>query len=517
MTRQAATPAILAATTLLCALLLVLPGRTVTMAFVNDLVIFLDGAHRIAFGQVPNLDFHTALGPLAFYLPAMAYLLSGDFGTAMPDGMALVMLALLPPMCRILPSRLGMMPALLLGLFLILLLAAPINIGSRATELSFAMFYNRIGWVALGLLLVMHLEPFEDSRSGRIMDATAAAFLVLAQIHLKISYGLVAVVFLLFLATSRAQRRWALHAIAIVVIATPVIELVWGGTLAYLQDLASAAGVSGSHEPFSYVRSVLRNFADIVLFGIFVLLSFRWRRSLRDLAFYGFCLGAGLLVLQQNAHGWGIITLHCGAAVAAETVRRGLARSGAMGPLIGGAGAGMPLFLLFYLLPPAVNNAAALVLHATLAVVEAGTPIGLPLLKDIRFVETQKQGESFTGLYVKSMAKGEAALRSLGTPPERIMVLDFANPFSAGLGVRPPRGDSAWLHWGRNVSEKSFIPADDLFADVDILMIPRVAINSRPLQALYRDAIESRFEPAREADEWTILRKRPVSGETSGP
>ncbi len=45
---------------------LALPGQTVTTKYVNDLFVFLDGAHRIASGQVPNVDFHTSLGPLSF-------------------------------------------------------------------------------------------------------------------------------------------------------------------------------------------------------------------------------------------------------------------------------------------------------------------------------------------------------------------------------------------------------------------------------------------------------------------
>jgi hypothetical protein len=51
---------------------LALPGQTLTTKYVNDLLIFLDGAHRISWGQVPNRDFHTALGPWP-YLPAAVF------------------------------------------------------------------------------------------------------------------------------------------------------------------------------------------------------------------------------------------------------------------------------------------------------------------------------------------------------------------------------------------------------------------------------------------------------------
>jgi hypothetical protein len=40
--------------------LLIIPGGTVVAKHLNDLFIFLDGAHRIVSGQVPNRDFHAA-------------------------------------------------------------------------------------------------------------------------------------------------------------------------------------------------------------------------------------------------------------------------------------------------------------------------------------------------------------------------------------------------------------------------------------------------------------------------
>src|SRR5919112_2987220 len=89
-----------------CALLLAVPGQSATAKYVNDLFIFLDGAHRVVSGQVPNRDFHTALGPLVYYIPAAGLLLSGHLGAAMPLGTALVLVAVAPAMAHVLASRL---------------------------------------------------------------------------------------------------------------------------------------------------------------------------------------------------------------------------------------------------------------------------------------------------------------------------------------------------------------------------------------------------------------------------
>ncbi|MCD6069998.1 MAG: hypothetical protein K0S42_514, partial [Microvirga sp.] len=65
--RPASVAAFVLAVATICALLLALPGQTVTTRYLNDLFIFLDGVHRVSEGQVPNRDFHTALGPLVYY------------------------------------------------------------------------------------------------------------------------------------------------------------------------------------------------------------------------------------------------------------------------------------------------------------------------------------------------------------------------------------------------------------------------------------------------------------------
>ena len=202
---------------LVCAGLLALPGRTVTAAFTNDVLIFLDGAHRIAWDQLPNRDFHSALGPLVFYIPAIGYALSGNLGAAMPVGMAVLLFAITPPMIRILQSRLRTPIALALAVFLVLILAAPINLGSPASLLTFAMFYNRIGWVALGLLVVMYLRPHQTTRGGNLADAAAAAILLLLQLYTKATYGVVSLAFLGFMLLDRQQRNWVVGCLLLTV------------------------------------------------------------------------------------------------------------------------------------------------------------------------------------------------------------------------------------------------------------------------------------------------------------
>ncbi|MGN7292560.1 hypothetical protein [Rhizobium sp. SAFR-030] len=496
--------------TVVCAAMLGLSGRTVTAAFINDVLIFLDGAHRVSFGQVPNRDFHTALGPLVFYVPALGYWLTGNFGAAMPLGMALLVLAFAPAMIRILTSRLNPLLAVTLGVFLILILAAPINLGSPIGLLSFAMFYNRIGWAALALLLVMVLPPYEKTRDGAghspLVDGLAASFLLLIQIYTKVTYGLVGAGFLVFMLFDRRQARWVWIAFAVTAAACLLIEAVWHGSLAHLQDLAAAAKVSGGKDFPSLVRSLLNNLADVTVFLIITGVALARTRSLTDLLFYGFCLAAGLMILNQNAHGWGIITLYAGAAVAVERISR--LRSDAVAAAPPALHRGLPLILAFFFVPPIVHHAGALLLHTAYALGNSGKPLGLPRFADVRNIDPDGGQPDFMQRYIDDIESGGDLLLRLPAAPERVLALDFVNPFSAGLGIAPPSGDSAWLHWGRNVSETSHLPPEALFADVEIVMIPQSGINGAPLRKLYGPYILQRFELLQETSAWTVYQRR---------
>jgi hypothetical protein len=491
------------------ALLLALPGQTVTTAYVNDLFIFLDGAHRVSSGQVPNRDFHTALGPFTYYLPALGYWMSGSMGGAMPTGMALITVALALPMAHILSSRLRPVIALPFGIFLLLILAVPMNLGEGITSLSFAMFYNRIGWAALSALLVMYLPPEHGRTHQRLLDILCALVLTAMMLYTKITYGLVALAFLGFMLFDRQQRSWAAWAIGLTVLAGFLIEMIWQSSMAHVADLILTGKVSGTRGPMDMLFGFLRHLADYVMLAIFAALVLWRTRSFRDLLFFGLCAGPGLMIQNQNSQPWGIITIHAGAAVAAEL----LLRSGQQGsrplaqplPLASGA----PLLLLALVLPTTLHCFMALSLHATLAATRSGQAFELPQFDRIRLALLWTRGDhDFSTAYLANVRDGARLLAELPIPPKHVSVLDFANPFSAGLNLPPAWGDNAWLHWGRNINATHFLPPEQLLGGVGVLMIPKWGINNIPLRDLYGNHIDAAFEIIRENESWIALRRR---------
>jgi hypothetical protein len=499
----------------LCALLLALPGETVTTAYVNDLFVFLDGAHRIASGQVPNRHFHTALGPLVYYVPAAGLWLSGHMGGAMPVGTALVLLALAPALAHILGSRLRPVLALPGGIFLLLILAVPMNLGEGINALSFGMFYNRVGWAALAALLVMYLRPEHSGPWQHRCDALSAAFLVVAMLYLKITYGLIGLAFLGFMLLDAGQRRWAALALAITATAALIVEAFWRASAAHIADLVRVGEVSGGlRGAEAVVSAILYHLTDYVLFGILAALALWRTRSFRDALFYGFCAVSGLLIIIQNSQPWGIITLHAGALVAAETLMR------SQGPTLSHRrwSAAAPLLVLALVLPTIVHCATTLGLHAALAATRSGEAFGLPRFDRIRLAKLWSPFDyEFSARYVASLRDGAAALSGLAPEPSHVLVLDFVNPFSAGLGLAPPRGDSSWLHWGRNLDATRFMPPEQLFRDVRIVMEPTWGINAVPLRDLYGPYLAANFDLIRETSGWKVHVSRTWPGGPAQP
>lgn len=489
------------------ALLLALPGQTVTTAYLNDLFIFLDGAHRISSGQVPNRDFHTALGPLAFYVPALGYWISGSMAGTMPTAMAAMTLGLALPMAHILSSRLRPVLAIPYGLFLLLIVAVPINLGESIAALSFAMFYNRLGWAALGTLLVMYLQPERARRRQDLLDASCAIILTLTMLYLKVSYGLVALAFLAFMLFDARQRRWVVWTLGLSSFAVLIIEAFWQSSVAHLEDLLLTGQVSGNRSLLDLAFTFLRHWVDYVLFSIFAVLVL-WRiRSLRDFLFFGICAVPGLLIQHQNSHAWGIISLFAGGVVAAEILLRLHMRSQREEKRSLDLGAS--LLLLAFLLPTSLHCFMALGLHTIVATARVGEPFGLPRFNGLRLATLWVPGDrSFLTDYLASIREGARALDELPEKPETVSVLDFANPFSAGLHLPPSRGDYAWLHWGRNIDDLHHPAPEQLLGDVDVLMVPKRGINDAPLRNLYGAYIREAFEPIRETDRWVVHRRR---------
>jgi hypothetical protein len=230
------------------------------------------------------------------------------------------------------------------------------------------------------------------------------------------------------------------------------------------------------------------------------------RRSVRDFLFVGFCCATGILIIDQNFQLVGILTLGASAAVIAELLAREPPLSDR--PLSRLTGAGLPMLVLVLILPVSVHNAVALGLHAGLALSRTGDQVPLEHFSGIRLARLWSDGPYFNFVrYNDTLRDGAEALARLEEPAERVLVLDFVGPFSAGLDLPPPQGDSAWHHWGRTINEFHYPPAETLFADVAIIMDPKSSIEiytADGMRSIYAAHIAAHYVLAEETPLWRV-------------
>jgi hypothetical protein len=481
-------------------LLLLLPGKTVVAQHTDDLLTFLDAADRLSRGQVPNRDFHAPLGPLTYSLLALGYSWQG-FGGMMLSTTALFLLPLLPLTIYTTLSRLSWPLALAFGLYILLLSISPAYIGEVAPRPSFGMFYNRFGWGLLSLLFLF-LLPRRSGFGSAALDSVAIAALLLLLFYLKITYAAVGGAFLLSLAWFAASRREAIGAALIALAGAVVVELFWSSTLRYLQDVAMAASAAGAVRggPTGILATIVNNIQGVYLFAAVVLIALVRGVRYDYLLVCLFMGAAGILLDRHNAQGPGILTFIPGALVATLAPRRN-----ADGPA-GGATLSGILLVGAIVLPVVVGAAGNLAYHFLIATRQnpsdfAGSgfdnlmitqaPTSTSAQPSAAVVDPSEHGCGAIDPAVLNMdnRRGQQALGAkqslavfrngadlLQRDPRlagKVFNPDLANPFNALTGRLAPTGVEAFNDAEITFSATVHRPADIMFRDVDVLMIPK--------------------------------------------
>jgi hypothetical protein len=530
----------------LACLVLALPGRSVLTIYTQDVMVYLDGAHRLLSGEVPNRDFHTPLGPLAYVLPAIGLHVSGTLGGAMPAATVAFAVLVAPILAYVCVSRLPLALTFVVSSYLILLAVAPNNPGEPGGLISYAMFYNRFCWVALSLLFLLYIPPKKavPSRRWNVPDIVCGTALLLVMFYMKVSYAAVGVFFMACLCLYPRTSRFAVSALALSILLIAGIELaVWHSTLAYVADIALAAKASSLVREgiSSLFRAAIMNIQALLLFLLIVGIC-SWKGARRaDLLAYAFMVGSGLVILNQNFEliqnyqSFEVITLVPAAAISICMARRRESRAELRGNPYLAAGV-----LIFVLAAPYMINAGyALVMHARygLASAKASDEVeslgnivvrekivgdltdadglralyrqGSADLQQIGVLRTLRPRQNiYQTEYVRTVRDGMDLLASDPNLAGKVLVLDLSNPFSALLNRDPPRGDSSWFHYQRTFSEQANLPPDTLFADVSVVMEPKDPVDattSQKLISLYGRYLQSNYVQVAESTYWRAL------------
>lgn len=492
------------------ALLLALPGVTVSTRGLEDFLLMADGIQRLLKGQVPNVDFGTVLGPLAYVVPELGYRLSGTFGGAMPAAMAIVVVVMSVVASHLLTSRLRPMLAISFGAFLLFILAAPMYLGDGITALSFTMSYNRVGWVGVSLLLLLYLSPAQRARHQFLLDMACAVVLTLTLIYTRLSYGLFALVFLLMMLADRSHWRVFAASLVAVVVAAFLVEVAWGGTAEYVSHSFSAPLPEGflSFRPGDALLKAAGHVADFSLLAVIAGLALYRQWSLRLLAFFLLCAFGGLWLISLNVQRWGIISIHAGAVVAAELLLREMDErpERGLGSVINPSG--IRLYALAFLLPTMLHCGIAYLLHVGSALSRAGEPLTLPRLEQVRIADLWTGRDNRGAMRSAQIYdQGLDLLAGAGEPVRQVAVPGSADPFSLALDLSPVDPGPAGLRPHAIADPGLYLPPLEVVEKSDAVLLRRKGPAADRIASAY-GALQSRgFARAGENEHWLLLRK----------
>jgi len=132
-----------------------------------------------------------------------------------------------------------------------------------------------------------------------------------------------------------------------------------------------------------------------------------------------------------------------------------------------------------------------------------------------RFITAPLADVASSQYYRDIVNDGLAVLESMTTPQDRVMCIDWTNPFSFGLGLPGAKNDLIYWQYGVTFDElvgrkfDSFEPRN-VFADATVLMIPAVPIwtgTVTTFNALYGEYLQNNFRLATRTEHWHVYRR----------
>jgi hypothetical protein len=485
-------------------------------AMPHDSLSMADIGYRMASGQIPGRDFHSAFGVMFQWQMGLAWLMTGATAGTLRASVALSFLAFAVFAAYVARTRLS-------NLSTIAALTAVVVMGcvpyAQATQYvggaTYAMAYNREAWVLL--LLVLLYWPAPRRAVAPLAEAVSLGLLVAGCVYFKLSYGGLGLLFLAAWALRRpGSRTAAAGALIVLALFAGLLELIYGPgfNLAYLADVAAVAG-SGGDRLVHILANLYISRAELIaacIFAPLLALGFRRPPSRSDLLFVLFCAGAGLLVIWQNAQVEGMATLW--AAVVVLLDRPADVAMGRVAPGTAVAALGYCAFAALTLAPILLAAGQADLGAWGLGL---GKRSSLPAFAGVRFgdpdpdLRPRNAGIVYGDEYDHAVADG---LRLLADCPagKAETVMDLFDPF-AQAQHRPPSTGWSWRHFGHAFSMTSHPRAQTEFRSVDCIMIPSHPTNpdtTAALMTLYGPYLDAHFGRAKRSQEWTLrLRTAP--------
>jgi hypothetical protein len=494
---------------------------------------------------VPHTDFHNAIGPLTYLLVAFGMKIAAPSSSSIVYGSALLLAILLPCAWYIASARIPWALGFLFVVFAGLFLVSPCPPGFGIRETSYAMIYNRQGYVLESILLLsLFLKPRDSVKRSVAIEGLLVGVLLALLFYCKITYFLTAITLMAFaVVLDMRSLRWLLSSVgAFVGVLLAFFAIFHINPHSYLLDIA-AAGLSQSSK--MRIELLSRDLAGhgtrahlggdaariyILLFclGVWTLAG-NWvgrpRFAVRHLWLVaGAIVAASLLISSGNAsQDSGADPLYFVAAIVLlELLRR---QNGAQVAHPGSLGRFVYIISLLLMLPifcgPILARDAA----------SSAYVITWDITKRPAFPEFQRMHSvHLRNFYVPSSSDhitaywpareyparindGIDLLQKYIRKSDRLTTIALTNPFSFAVGAMPARDGLLWWRPGYSYDKKHHPSAEAFLGDTTLVMIPLVPPSRfgfdtvDVLLGLYGDYLRANFHELASTDTWRLYQR----------
>jgi hypothetical protein len=492
-----------------------------------DVFILLDGGYRITEGQVPSTDFSNAIGPLVYGLVSVGMRLQQVPSLAAVEYGNLIFVGIASILAWIVARRRVPAPyAAGFTAFAALLVVSVRPLGYSPWTTTYAMLYNRYGWVLYATLLILVLiRPRGQGARGVVADGLVLGLLLGLLFYCKANFfavGVLAVGVGVALSTLARRTPMVLGGVAGFLAVAVTMRLGFGVRVSdYLGDLVAAAHAQRDGQRLSMLaHSVLYNIpvgllALAVVGGLLV--SARRRRAAT----------AGLWRLSAaGAYVFGSSVVVSAADTAERYELPALVVLALL--LVAHRPPGAPR-----LTRPSLIGLAALLL-ATAGPIAGKDVLGLGKAVALRGVvshpvvsqrfdsdhlrdfvvpsdSTWPTAYRTANLVPHMINDGMALLRRHIAPSDTVFTVSLTNPFSFAMSLPPSRGAPLW--WDLGISfDRTSHPAPGALDDAHWVMIPRTVPGQgccqetvQTMLELYGPYLAEHFAESERTSDWILL------------
>jgi hypothetical protein len=503
-----------------------------------DVMALLDGAWRIVSGQVPHTDYHNPIGPLTELAIAFGMKIGVRSTLAIVIGSVLLLAVLLPWFWRIASRRLPAALAFASVLFAGVLLVSPRPLGYAIRDTTYAMLYNRQGYVLLSMLLIGVFIPRRaPPGDGSAIDGFSIGLLSGLLLYCKITYFAIAAASLLLAPILiRRSKPWFLAATAgFVAVCAAFFLLFHINPHSYLADIATAGRSQATGMRLGLLRHAAQNnflwiYLLFVCTGSCAWAGLRpgkpWLGLISPWLKTAWIVAAALGIESGNtAQGAGIEDplFFVAGVIAIESLCRGSSEPGPRPASRLALGVGVLLTL------PIFGGTIFARDLASLAYAAKWNLIDRPLFPEDRRIHSAPLRDflvpASTGHitsywpareYPARMNEGLDLLHKHLEKGDRIATIGLTNPFSFALGLAPARDGNQWWDLDISFNRHNHPTPIDFLGDATLVMVPRPIPGVRGwgfdtvaiMLDLYGGYLRANFEPVDSSEAWTLYRRR---------